>query len=269
MELIELIERNELSAATDFFSLPDNVNRWLNEGRMVSVLISTHGLATSLLISAQAGWIVKGNLAKSRELLAMAAKLSDFLILAIDEMAIATEGNRSWDGTLLEYFLLQPLVIGVLLGGTQDDFSRLSSRISNLPRAFDADSRNVLMGELAAQLADLGAGYGDRVSLKKMECSRTFGEKNILFGYHKMLHEISCKNDEAFEVARSEREMKFRLRSRDRGNTSYFNLWGKEKVSNQISFDALGVALCRLALWNGLKVNVDTALYPKVFYSQP
>jgi hypothetical protein len=82
-------------------------------------------------------------------------------------------------------------------------------------------------------------------------------------GYESLLNAILARDEQAFEKARAAAEAAYPSRKKKRDST--LNWFGYGKLAQLATFDALGTALCALAVHRGIQVAVDSPLYPRVF----
>ena len=98
---------------------------------------------------------------------------------------------------------------------------------------------------------------GARISIPSVPSKLHFS------GYESLLKSIEQKDNSTFESQRARLEADFpnRRKQREPG----LNWYGFGKLSQTFTFDALGTALCHLAVRHGLAVDVDSPLYPRIF----
>lgn len=258
------VEQQVLTAAEERRCLSGELRERGSFAGMVGLpALSAEGLMTC----AQARWVLNDDLEGARACLAIIPSLTSSLVPAINDIRAALAGKIAWDGFKLEYFLLFSPLIGLILAGAHDELVQLCQTISAHTDAFLPQSRKHVVGEFVAQLADVGAGNDERVSLAAFERAEQFSPKHFTYGYHEMLYYVGRREEKEFERVRAEREAAFPERSRSREVCNQLNVWGLGKMAQTATFDALGVALCRLATWRDISVNVNSRLYPREFYA--
>jgi hypothetical protein len=88
--------------------------------------------------------------------------------------------------------------------------------------------------------------------------------KNLTFtGYEKLARTIVLKDSVAFESRRAELEAAYA--GRKKRSEPAVTWYGYGKLSQAVTFDALGTALCRVAVRHNLAIDVDTRFYPRKF----
>jgi len=237
------------------------------KGAFASIVGNFRDNASNFIICAQAKWVLQNDLATARAHFSSVENISSDVMPAIQDMSAAMAGEIPWDGNKLEYFLINPLMIGLLLANARASFDRLCGEIAENPGAFVPASKKHIVGQFAAQLADVGHGICDRIQLSDFARTQMFKPNHFLYGYHEMLFHIARADALEFERVRAERELAFPQRARSRVAPDQLDAWGHGKVAQMATFDAVGVALCRLAVWRNIPVDVDSKLYPREFYA--
>jgi hypothetical protein len=263
-EMVQRILNFERHAHDQADRRPSVISSMQLEGKLAALISSVDSEKMSLC--AQARWRLMGDLDEARADLARIASLARLVIKAINDMPAAMAGKLIWDGYRMEYFLLNPMLIGLLLAGARKEFTQLCEAVSANNNAFEPASRKHIAGEFVAQLADVGAGINDRITLAAFEHAQAFGSNHFMYGYHEMLLHLAHGDATEFERVRAEREAAFPARVRRRPSLGKLDNWGYGKIAQGLTFDAMGVALCRLAVWRGIPVTVNSLLYPQEFY---
>ena len=83
--------------------------------------------------------------------------------------------------------------------------------------------------------------------------------------YYPLAPLIAKGDVEGFKAQLAVCEADFRKRGRSKKN-DVLDLWGYGKIGQVSSIDLWGTALCRLAAWSGMPIDIDTELYPKAFH---
>jgi hypothetical protein len=112
----------------------------------------------------------------------------------------------------------------------------------------------VFMRELLSALRmEEGAGH----QASELPATNTFA------GYESLLNAILARDEQAFEKARAAAEAAYPLRKKKRDPG--VNWFGYGKLAQVATFDALATALCALAVHRGMRVIVDSPLYPRAY----
>jgi len=265
-EVLRLVQEIETRSLADMKRDTDLNVIQFRDGKFLGVPILAKQVANNMMICAQARWVLESDLAKAREDLSAIPVSASAVISAVEQMGPAMAGERAWDGTTLEYHIFKPILVGLLLADAREEFLRLCRGISSQRGAFEQYSRKHIVGEFVVQLADIGADAGAQASVAAFEGTTMFGPRHFAYGYHEMLFHIARRDMFEFERVRGEREAAFPRRTRSRVAVNQLDPWGQGALAQSATFDALGTALCRLAVWRGLPVSVDSRLYPKEFY---
>ena len=83
--------------------------------------------------------------------------------------------------------------------------------------------------------------------------------------YYPLAPLIAKGDVEGFKAQLVVCEADFRKRGRSKKSDD-LDLWGYGKIGQVSSIDLWGTALCRLAAWSGMPIDIDTELYPKAFH---
>ncbi len=83
--------------------------------------------------------------------------------------------------------------------------------------------------------------------------------------YYPLAPLIAKGDVEGFKAQLAVCEADFRKRGRSKKSDD-LDLWGYGKIGQVSSIDLWGTALCRLAAWSGMPIDIDTELYPKAFH---
>lgn len=239
-----------------------------SEGSLAPMLVPVAQDSRGMVLCAQSRWVLENDLSTAFELLGKIPPLTHEVIHAIRNMPAAMAGQSPWDGYKFEYHSFNAVLVGLLLGGAREEFTQLCGAIVTCPDGFVAASRKHVVGEFVAQLAEVGAGINDRIALAAFERTEAFDSGHFVYGYHEMLLHLAHGNATEFERVRAVREAAFPERVRKRPGPSKLDMWGYGKIAQGLTFDALGVALCRLAVWRGMPVSVNNKLYPRQFYAE-
>lgn len=260
---INRVEKDSLELLNHTFDIDTDLR---NRGAYIRAADNPSIDAEGLIMLAQAHWMLKGDFDAAHHLLCKIPALAMLSVRAMRENCSAKMNGSDWDQSSLSYTSFVPLLVGLMLAGAKKAFREISEEIvSN--SSFDHKSRGHIVGEFAFQIASMGAGKNDLISITTIEGTKGFKNSHFIYGYHEMLYHIAKNDLVAFERVRCEREAAFSKRSRSRIALDQLDTWGHGKVAQSVTFDALGTALCRLALWCGMSVNVNTRLYPKEFYA--
>ncbi|MFZ6682191.1 hypothetical protein [Undibacterium sp. Tian12W] len=261
-EMLLWIDRVEIDSLAIMQRTIKNDDELRSSGAFSSAANNPCRGAYDMMLLAQARWILQSDLNAARDLLGKIPLMGTLSVRAFQEMNLAYNKNGLWDKSSFEYFPFVPLLIGLLLADAKQEFEALCNEIT-VCATFDQHSRKHIAGEFAFQIANIGAGRTTLISKEAFENTQAFKSSHFIYGYHEMLYHIALHNADDFEKIRAEREVAFPKRSRSRVALGQLDNWGMGKIAQSVTFDALGTALCRLALWRGMEVNVDTRLYPK------
>jgi hypothetical protein len=133
-------------------------------------------------------------------------------------------------------------------------------RVFQQPEAFNKDMR--AWREFVFDVLDLIAGQPEAVLRR---AHTPFRKRDLLEGHDALVAAMAVGNATAFEQARAAAEAAYPNRAKHRETA--LNWQGEGKIAQAATFDAVGTALCRLARWRGLDVEIDTPLYPAAFHA--
>jgi len=205
-----------------------------------------------LLVIGQARLVLDGDAALARKTFQEAA---DWLPLfeEVRQAAAGTELRLSLN------LMVEPIVC-LLLANDWKSIALVAS--VDEKRAFLDPEKEPKAGRAWAQfmhelLLALRPGAAAGRQAPELEPADTFA------GYERLLNGILANDQPAFDAARAAAEAAFpaRKKKRDPG----MNWFGYGKLAQIATIDALGTALSALAVHRGMKVEVDTALYPRAF----
>ncbi len=155
--------------------------------------------------------------------------------------------------------MLEPIV-GLLLANDWQSLERIAS--VDEKRAFlDPDKEPKAWRAWAHFMRELlGALRAEKSATRQ---APELPPANTFAGYERLLNAILSDDQRVFDTARTTIEAAYPVRrqKRDPG----MNWYGYGKLAQLATFDALGTALSALAVHRGMKVDVDSALYPRAF----
>ncbi|MFZ6644029.1 hypothetical protein ACO0LL_30240 [Undibacterium sp. TC4M20W] len=260
---INRVEEQELDSIQHIFDIDEGLR---SRGAYNRAADNPSHQIEGLIMLSQARWVLQNDLEMANKLLGKITGLAALSSRAIQEIDHARSNNYAWDYILLSYSTFVPILVGLLLAGAEKEFFGLSEKIVSCS-SFDHESRGHIVGEFAFQISNLAVGKYGLDSLSAIESTKGFKKSHFIYGYHELLYHIAHNDPEAFERVRGELESAFPKRVRSRIALGQLETWGYGKVAQSATFDALGTALCRLALWRGMAIDVNTKLYPKEFYA--
>jgi hypothetical protein len=88
--------------------------------------------------------------------------------------------------------------------------------------------------------------------------------KDVIAGYDALLREAMRGDAAAFEAQRRVLEEAYPGRGKG-ARSPTINWWGAGRIGQAMTFDVIGTVIARLAVLDGLDVQVDSALYPAEF----
>lgn len=234
------------------------------EGRYSDIVMNASGLAKGLLICAQGRWVLLHDRPMAHLHLRSISLAAQSAGRALKRLRLAIHGEAPWDEARVEAFLLLPMVVGLLLGGFRDLLLEISEQ-AIIAAGFSERDQELFPSAFVRQLCRAALGVGGGEDLHYYDGMRLFKPGHFLRGYDEMVSHIARRDAGGFEVARRRCEAAYPLRARSRAALHQLDAWGHGRVAQACTFDALGTALCSLALWNGLEVSADSRLYPREF----
>jgi hypothetical protein len=215
---------------------------------MLHILRST---SNSLLVLGQAQYVLDGNADQATATFGELAVWMPFF----DE---AYRGSGEPFKQSL-HLLIEPIVC-LLLAADWTSLDKIrNAEIPEIAHIRSTDVRNLFFRALRRILRSAGH---EKVELGPMDIPPKF----IFSGYDKLLIAIAGLDRAAFESQRARLGSAYPERGKRRETALTWD--GSGKASQAATFDALGTALCCLAVRCGLQVDVDTRLYPQVFISR-
>lgn len=248
----------------DLLAQRDDVLALQKREGFFNLMYSVFGEAgANLLTWGQSLWVLDGDEVAARRTFQEVADWERFF----DESLVGPLENREygdWPGKAMRFdphTLLAPLV-SLLLAGDRSTLRRLASvdkqRVFEQPAAFNKDMR--AWRELVFDVLDLIAEHPEAVLQR---AHTPFRKRDVLEGYDALVAAIAVGNATAFEQARTAAVVAYPSRVKRREVA--LNWHGEGKIAQAATFDVVGTALCRLARWRGLDVEIDTPLYPAAF----
>jgi hypothetical protein len=233
---------------------------------LFDLMYSVFGEAgTSLLTWGQSLFVLDGDEVATRRMFQEVANWGRFF----EESLVGPLENREhrdWPGKVMRFdphTLLAPLV-SLLLAGDRSTLQRIAAadkqRVFEQPAAFNKDMR--AWREFVFDVLDLIAEQPEAVLRR---AHTPFRKRDLLEGYDALVAAIAVGDAKAFEQARAAAEAAYLSRAKNREIA--LNWHGEGKIAQAATFDAVGTALCRLARWRGLDVEIDTSLYPAAFHA--
>lgn len=242
--------------------LPERLNDPRSPETMLNWMSQCWSASACLLFVAQGAFIVEGDKARAK---ALFAEIADWL--PCFEASVGAEGAvaMEYQGKPLRFDareMLEPLICA-LLAGERLIAERMAHADENvyLGRK-DLDQEGFSTREFVLDICRLIRGEsGDQIGLADI---RRVGTRDMLPGYEKLLRAIARNDAKGFEGHVAELSQAYRLRSRSREQAG--DAFGFGKLAQSMTFDALGTALCRLAVWRGMNIQIENPLYPPEFW---
>lgn len=209
--------------------------------------------AASLLVLGQSQHVLDRDSGQARRTFSL---LGDWLALldACDQAAARKPLGISYD------LMLEPVVCA-LLSGDGRTIERFGAAHESI---FGDPSEEPKANQARCQMVrDVMATMRGGRAPQSARPLATAPAGDLFASYASLLPLIVAGDARAFESARArlEEEYPSRKKLRDKG----LNWYGAGAMAQSFTFDALGTALCHLAVRRGMRVDVDSALYPKAF----
>lgn len=215
-----------------------------------------------ILILAQGAFIVEGNETRAQKQFSEIADWMPYFDASVGAKGVLA---MQVDGKPLRFdarLMLEPLTC-VLLAGDRVIALRMARVDESVYLGREGLTKSDFESrEFVLDICRLIRGEaGDQVGLMDI---RRSGGQDMLPGYETLLRAIAGNDAEEFEGHLTRLSQAYRHRAKSREQS--VDAFGFGKLAQSMTFDALGTALCRLAVWRGLKIKIDNPLYPPAFW---